>query len=334
MSLAGASQFVERIQFFNGQRLLASDLQAIEAFHREMRWLHNQSLHQPGVGSGFAISGAKGDRQVVISPGYALDDLGREIVLTETHIEPVPPVANDGFGRSVLYDLTVAYPSEADLKETEVREGVCLERGAVRLREEPVFCWVKLGPPPDRVPEKAQLRTDLLTGRRVRLARAEVLNCQLEQPLSITQRRNARPPDRPYVACGSTGAQGWTVKGPSDTFGFGYEISRRVDTSAAAFRNTPRYMANLRGERHFTFTGSGGAAIDTILDGFLGITAPAADSFHLSILVPQLFFERLPNITPAEILDQLKTKISQPLPSPTQPLKGNQWQVEWIGVEG
>src|SRR6185369_4573734 len=133
MSLAGASQFFERIQFFNGQRLFASDLQALESFHREMRWLHNQSLHAPGVGSGFAISGAKGDRQVVIGPGYALDDLGREIVLTETHIEPVPPVANDGFGRSVLYDLTVAY-SDKDLKESETREGVCQEIGAVRLR--------------------------------------------------------------------------------------------------------------------------------------------------------------------------------------------------------
>mgnify|MGYP001036441712 CR=1 FL=1 len=46
------TQFLERIQFFNGQRLFASDLQALEAFNREMRWLHNQSLHQPGVGSG------------------------------------------------------------------------------------------------------------------------------------------------------------------------------------------------------------------------------------------------------------------------------------------
>jgi hypothetical protein len=334
MSLSGASQFAERIQFFNGQRLFASDLQALDAFHREMRWLHNQSLHQPGVGSGFAISGDKGARQVIVQPGYALDDLGREIVLTATHIEPVPPVANDGFGRSVLYDLTIAYPSESDLKETEVREGLCQQRGAVRLREEPVFCWVRLGPPPDRVPDNAQLRSDMQTGHRVRLARAEVLNCQLEQPLSLTQRRNARPPDRPYVACGGTDASGWTVKGPRDTFSFGYEVSRTVDTSAAGFRNTPRYLANVNGERRFTFTAVDGPATDVVLDGFLSVTAPAADSFFVTILIPQLFFDRLANLGPDDILQQLKTQISRPLGGAGQANNGNHWQVEWIGVEG
>ena len=107
---SGSIQFLERVQFFNGQRLFASDLQALEEFNREMRWLHNMSLHQPGVGSGFAISGAKSDREVVIQPGYAINAKGQEIVLTETRTEPVPPVANDGAGNSVFFDLTVSYP--------------------------------------------------------------------------------------------------------------------------------------------------------------------------------------------------------------------------------
>ena len=63
MSIIGSTQFLERIQFFNGERLFASDLQALEAFNREMRWLHNQSLHQAGVGSGFQVTGNIGDRQ-------------------------------------------------------------------------------------------------------------------------------------------------------------------------------------------------------------------------------------------------------------------------------
>src|SRR5271169_2924862 len=82
MAIIGASQFLERLTFFNGQRLFADDLQTLESFNREMRWLHNQSLHQPGVGSGYAVTGAKGDRQVTVTPGYALDACGREIVLT------------------------------------------------------------------------------------------------------------------------------------------------------------------------------------------------------------------------------------------------------------
>src|SRR5579884_4221766 len=82
MAVIGGTQFLERLQFFNGQRLFAGDLQALEAFNREMRWLHNQSLHQAGVGSGYAVSGAKGDREVIITPGYAIDACGHEIVLT------------------------------------------------------------------------------------------------------------------------------------------------------------------------------------------------------------------------------------------------------------
>ena len=144
MAIIGERQFLERLQFFNGQRLFASDLQSLEALNRELRWLHNQSLHQPGVGSGYAVIGSKGDREVTITPGYAIDALGREIVLTTTRVESVPPIAHDGTGRSVFYDLTVSYPDDSELEETETREGICLPRGVVRLREEPVFCWVRL----------------------------------------------------------------------------------------------------------------------------------------------------------------------------------------------
>ena len=42
--------------------------------------------------------------------------------------------------------LTVQYPSNDDLEEVELREGICDTRGAVRLREEPIFCWVPLNP--------------------------------------------------------------------------------------------------------------------------------------------------------------------------------------------
>jgi hypothetical protein len=40
MAIIGTTQFLERIQFFNGERLFAPDLQALETFNREMRWLH------------------------------------------------------------------------------------------------------------------------------------------------------------------------------------------------------------------------------------------------------------------------------------------------------
>ena len=202
MAIIGERQFLERLQFFNGQRLFASDLQSLEALNRELRWLHNQSLHQPGVGSGYAVTGSKGDREVTIAPGYAIDALGREIVLTTTRVESVPPIAHDGTGQPVFYDLTVSYPDDSELEETETREGICLPRGVVRLREEPVFCWVRLNE--NLQPADESLKAQIQNGLKILLAQAEVFNCQLRQPLSIAQRRNARPAKQPYIACGKT----------------------------------------------------------------------------------------------------------------------------------
>jgi hypothetical protein len=195
---------IERQLFFDGQRLFAPDMQGLEAFNREMRWLHNESLHQPGIGNGFAVSGEKGDRQVTIGPGYAIDAQGREIVLIEARQEQVPPVAGKADGSPVFYDLAVAYPADEDLETAETRAGVCQPRGAVRLREEPVFCWVRLTETEagDLVACDARLGADVESGQKIVLARAEVLNCQLNSVLSVAQRRSARPAKQPYVACG------------------------------------------------------------------------------------------------------------------------------------
>ena len=46
---------VQRVAFFPGQRLTAADLTALERRQRELRWLHNRSLHPWGVASGFSL---------------------------------------------------------------------------------------------------------------------------------------------------------------------------------------------------------------------------------------------------------------------------------------
>lgn len=214
MGILNETRFVERLRFFNGQRLFASDLQGLEAFNREMRWLHNASLHQPGIGSGLAVYGKKGERQVTIKPGYAIDALGREIVLTRDLVEPVPPVSSEQDGRSVLYDLTISYPDDDALEEAETREGVCLPRGVVRLREEPVLCWVRLErDDQDRLHARnPQLGKDIESGLKLVLTRVEVLNCQLEKDLSIAERRSARPAKQPHIACGEARPDPWQVR--------------------------------------------------------------------------------------------------------------------------
>src|ERR1051325_6493678 len=314
MNILDQTRFIERQQFFNGQRLFADDLQTLEAFNREMRWLHNKSLHQPGIGNGFAVSGKKGDREVTIGPGYAIDREGHEIVLIRDQIEAVPPTAGESDGTPALYDLTVSYLDQ-DLEEAETREGICNQRGAVRLREEPVFCWVRLDS--NGQPRETTEKLEILAGMRLVLARAQVLNCELYQDLSIAERLNARPATLPYVCCG-TSEPAWQPLlfapiDPKITFssddvndliqkfaqGLGFfpfvlpiGLATTVDTSACGFLNTPCYSARVTGPRIRRFTRTisefeavAVANIDIVLDGFVQIVDPQPKSFIANILL-------------------------------------------------
>jgi len=75
----------ERVRFFSGQVLGAADFGAEQAYHLQMRRLHNQLLHGAGVVQGLNVSpDAPG---VVVAPGIALDGLGREIIVpTASHL--------------------------------------------------------------------------------------------------------------------------------------------------------------------------------------------------------------------------------------------------------
>ena len=333
MAIIGNTRFVERSSFFNGQRLLAADLQGVEEFDRQMRWLHNQSLHQPGIGAGFATAGNKGDREVTILPGYAIDSAGREIVLTDTVAQAVPPVAGDDFGGAVFFDLTVSYPDERALNVAETRDGVCgAPAGAIRLRETPVFCWVRLGPAPDRLPKDPTLRDAVVNGTHLRLARAQVLNCKLDQPLSLAQRHNARPAAQPYVASGTgesrTGERLWRLPDfDSGSSGFGLQLMATIDTTQAAFLTTPCYSAQVLGSREFSFDVEG-RQVARLVDGFAMVLAASRSGFDLSILVPDSLLSHVPanandpdpqsDDFRKQLLDQVTEK----------------WSVDWIGVEG
>lgn len=242
MALTDA-RYLERIRFFDGQRLLAPDLQTLESFNRQMRWLHNRSLHQAGIGSGYAVSGKKGDREVVVTPGYAIDAEGKEIVLTSTRTEPVPPVSGGGNGKPTVYDLAVSYPTDADLKETETREGACQSRGTVRLREEPVFCWVRLNDN-GTASENEILKQRIHDGMLIVLAKAQVANCQLKQDVSVTQRRNARPPKQPRIACAVATHPNWDKINGGDFKAWRAEIN----TASGSFGSIPSYTARVRSD--------------------------------------------------------------------------------------
>jgi hypothetical protein len=98
---------VERLQYFNGQRLEAADLSLEQHYHIEMRRLLNQGLFAPGVVNGLVVTAAD-PHTATVSPGLALDPLGREVVLTSQQSLAVPnsPPVQANLGG---YFLTIRY---------------------------------------------------------------------------------------------------------------------------------------------------------------------------------------------------------------------------------
>jgi hypothetical protein len=164
---------------------------------------------------------------------------------------------------------------------------------------------------------------------RLRLARAQVLNCQLDQPLSLAQRRNAKPAEQPYVACGSAVRPRWKLPSGADSAGFGLQLVAAIDTTTAGFRTPPCYSAHLLGGREFTFS-VGDKIVKRVLDGFVLIIAPSESGFEFSLFVPDSLLTKVPEQASdpdprkdATFSEQLLTQIDK-----------NEWRVDWIGVEG
>ena len=337
MSILDETQFLERFQFFNGQRLFASDLQGADDFNREMRWLHNRSLHQPGIGSGFAVYGKKEDREVVIAAGYAVDSLGREIVLTNTMTLQVPPVASDDSGEPVFYDLAVSYPDDSALEETETRDGICLARGVVRRREVPVLCWLRLDS--ERQPIDARLKKDVVEGMRLILCRIEVLNCQLNKDISIAERRNARPPRLPNIACGEETPTAWSIfdigiEAPQSTAGAfgtafiaGFGLRANIDTSVAGFQVTPSYTARVRGPH-----------LKTLVDGETNMPMIVADLVSIppeSATAKDFIVEVLLCVQPmtqALLMSRMRGGMTAEQTAAFTQFFSD-WRIVWMGVE-
>src|SRR5262245_54743831 len=169
---------LERITFFSGQQLTAADLSALQRANRELRWLHNRSLHRWGIGLGFDVTGQQGASAVTITPGYGVDCLGREIILTQAVTRTVPAVGSGTWGLAANFYLVAAYQEDRDQKVLARRPGVCAAEGAVLLSEESLIDW--------RKPEQLREGYELI------LAEASILNCQLSKPLALGARRYAR----------------------------------------------------------------------------------------------------------------------------------------------
>lgn len=294
---------LERPGFFDGQQLAPNDLEAIHEYHRELRWLHNRTLHNWGIAVGLNVSGDKGERVVRITPGYGVDCLGRDLLLSVEETLPVPAVS--GSGAPVMYYLTICYLEDAELPVSENRQGVCTGPGAVRRTERPRLRWQR---PIDFNPATRYRRGfDLI------LATIQVEGCVLAAPASATDRRYALNETRPYIAAGATndGGTDWLLTQGNAG------VETMVDTSAAGFGRTPVYLANLVGIRSQL-------SLSRIFDGFGSVAAASATGFTFRVMMPRdlLLPPFIMNPSPA---------FNSALPAILRDTL--RWSVSWTGIE-
>ena len=75
----------ERPHYFFGQVLGVDDLEQEQLYHRDKARRHNRFLHGWGIVRGLEVrADPHGTRKVTISPGYALDRNGEEIVVSRS----------------------------------------------------------------------------------------------------------------------------------------------------------------------------------------------------------------------------------------------------------
>jgi hypothetical protein len=88
MSANQSDEALQRLNYFNGQRLAAADLRAEQGHHLGMRRVINRALYSPGIVVGLEVVKAfppstdpADQHRVIVKHGLAFDNLGREIFL-------------------------------------------------------------------------------------------------------------------------------------------------------------------------------------------------------------------------------------------------------------
>jgi len=119
---------MKRLNYFTHQFLGEQDFKDEQAYHREMRYRHNRSLHGWGVVEGLEVK-KKGEREITVEPGTAIDNEGRELILTN-------PVSRDlsSFDRNSHTYITLSYAETWDEEDRHSAGGV---GGYTRVTESP-----------------------------------------------------------------------------------------------------------------------------------------------------------------------------------------------------
>ena len=103
----------KRLRYFNTQFLQEQDFIDEQKYHINRQRLHNQLLHTSGIaGSGLDVDAPQGRNKINVSPGVAIDEQGRMIVLASNREISIAP--GTYAGKTVLVLISYPEPEQED----------------------------------------------------------------------------------------------------------------------------------------------------------------------------------------------------------------------------
>ncbi|HZE70856.1 MAG TPA: hypothetical protein VE135_15205 [Pyrinomonadaceae bacterium] len=132
---------LERLRYWQGQKLLGRDFRDQRSYEAQSRWWHNRALHNAfGVAYGFEVTPISEEGEfthVSVNCGVAYDCFGRELILQTTRKIALPRVAPEGDSALTL----VVNCKERGECEHEAREFSDCPSNCSCRREGPEFQW-------------------------------------------------------------------------------------------------------------------------------------------------------------------------------------------------
>jgi hypothetical protein len=252
---------LERVQYWQGQKLRSKDFTNLQRVEAQRRWWHNRALHNAyGIAEGMACSltPAAAPTGVSVGIGIAYDLFGRELILERPLIILLPANLPQGFLGSI--SLVMRYKSASNATTAGCwNSSASVSSGTVEFVWMPGLMGVGLNPSIGVAIIALKYDGKGLTGPYPGYA-----------PL-VTQ-----PMAGPLLGSGSTipGGTPWEPWTAGYVYGLSGDlvpniigVQTWVDTSAAGFTRIPCYFATLQGPQWSPKTAQLVPAVFPSLDG-------------------------------------------------------------------
>ncbi|MFN0147231.1 MAG: hypothetical protein ACKVT1_12035 [Dehalococcoidia bacterium] len=257
-----------RIRHFEGQALVAPDLQDEADYETRLRGLHVRAMHNTwGVAIGFEVSRLS-ERLIHVGPGIAYDTSGGEIV-SSLGPDIGPPVLPAGTGAAAWWFDLVVGPAETS-------NGPALASGCGGSTGTAAWRWCYAGPVRPGEPSPANVSPEARLGGEVPLVRCIVTDKRtFAEALDFSVRRKAQGLVRPHIA-------GGRVSVPLTVNQEQVALSATVATGYAGFNGTPFYFARVSIPAFLREAGGANSAAGFV-GPFVTVRDPARTSFTLDV---------------------------------------------------